>query len=526
MSGHFSFFLLMIVAIVLLTSLANKIKVAYPVLLVLMGISFSFIPGMPVINIRPELIFTVVLPPMLYGAAWSISWKELWRWRRIIGSFAFGVVFVTAVSVAFIADWCIPGFSLALGFLLGGVVSPPDSVSAGAILKFVKVPRRMSSVLEGESLLNDASSLIIFRFAMIAVITGRFIWHAALLDFSWMLAGGVSIGLAVGWVFMKAHRVLKTDINGDIALTLVAPYVMYLLAEALHSSGVIAVVSGGLFLSSKRYVFLSSHTRLRGGNVWESLLFVLNGFVFMLIGLDLPEIVGALGPESVSVSAAVGYGLVITAVLIGSRILFSFMAVLITLLASRFIKVADARNPGYKTPIVFGWTGMRGVVSLAAALSIPLEVSKGVPFPQRNLVIFITFFVVLATLLVQGLTLPWLIRKVKLTDPEDYLPDEKAELVILQGLSRLTRDYLATDHPGKMSEHPELRNLSHDPAEKGGVGGHRKLSPEARRVYIDLLRDQRAWLLKENRGNDMLDEDIVRKFLMTIDIEEARASVG
>jgi CPA1 family monovalent cation:H+ antiporter len=163
--------------------------------------------------------------------------------------------------------------------------------------------------------------------------------------------------------------------------------------------GVIAVVSGGLFLSGKRYVFLSSHTRLRGGNVWESLLFVLNGFVFMLIGLDLPEIVGALGPESVSLSAAVGYGLLITAVLIGSRIFFSFMTVPITLLASRFIKVADDRNPGYGTPIVFGWTGMRGVVSLAAALSIPLEVSKGVPFPQRNLVIFITFFVVLATLL-------------------------------------------------------------------------------------------------------------------------------
>jgi CPA1 family monovalent cation:H+ antiporter len=391
MSGHFSFFLVMIVAIVLITALANKIKVAYPILLVLVGIAFSFIPGMPVINIRPEMIFLIVLPPLLYGAAWSISWKELWRWRRIIGSFAFGVVFVTAVSVAVVADCCIPGFSLALGFLLGGVVSPPDAVSAGAILKFVKVPKRMSSVLEGESLLNDASSLIIFRFALIAVITGRFIWHAAVLDFGWMLIGGVSIGLAVGWIFMKAHRILKTDIDGDIALTLVAPYVMYMLAEAAHSSGVIAVVSGGLLLSSKRYVFLSSHTRLRGGNIWESLLFVLNGFVFMLIGLDLPEILGALQPESIRLSTAVGYGVLITAVLIGSRILFSFMAVLITLLASRFIKVADARNPGYQTPIVFGWTGMRGVVSLAAALSIPLEMSKGVPFPQRNLLIFIKF---------------------------------------------------------------------------------------------------------------------------------------
>ena len=516
----------MIVAIVLLTSLANKIKVAYPVLLVLMGMAFSFIPGMPVINIRPDLIFMVVLPPMLYGAAWSISWKELWRWRRIIGSFAFGVVFMTAISVAAVAAWCIPGFSLALGFLLGGIVSPPDAVSAGAILKFVKVPKRMSSVLEGESLLNDASSLIIFRFAMIAVVTGQFVWHAAILNFSWMLVGGAGVGLAVGWIFIKAHRILKTDINGDIALTLVAPYAMYMLAEAIHSSGVIAVVSGGLLLSGQRYVFLSSHTRLRGGNVWESLLFVLNGGVFMLIGLDLPEIVHALQPESITLSTAVGYSMLITAVLIGSRVLFSFITVLVTLAASHFIKVADARNPGYGTPIVFGWTGMRGVVSLAAALSIPLQMSGTVPFPQRNLLIFITFFVVLSTLLLQGLTLPWLIRKVKLSDPEDYFPDEKAEVLILEGLSRLTSQYLDAGHPGRMSDHPELRHLSHNPAERSRAVQGRKLSPEARRVYIDLLRDQRDWLLKENRNNHMLDEDIVRKFLMTIDMEEARASLS
>ncbi|PZU10575.1 MAG: Na+/H+ antiporter, partial [Chryseobacterium sp.] len=179
MLKNFEFYLFLVFLITMLIMLANKIKVAYPVLLVLAGLVISFIPGVPLIKIEPELLFIIFLPPLLYEAAWSTSWKELWRWRRIIFSFAFVVVFFTALSVAVFANYFIPGFSLALGFLLGGIVSPPDAVSAGAILKFVKVPKRLASILEGESLLNDASSLIIFRFAMIAAATGQFVWHEA-----------------------------------------------------------------------------------------------------------------------------------------------------------------------------------------------------------------------------------------------------------------------------------------------------------------------------------------------------------
>ena len=180
--------------------LAKKIKVAYPVLLVLAGVVICAIPGTPKIKIDPDLIFIIFLPPLLYEAAWSTSWKELWRWRRIVFSFAFIVVFFTATSIAFVANYFIPGFSLALGFLLGGIVSPPDAVSAGAILKFVKVPKRFASILEGESLLNDASSLIIFRFAMIAVATGQFVWQQAALNFVWMVIGGVGAGLVLGFI--------------------------------------------------------------------------------------------------------------------------------------------------------------------------------------------------------------------------------------------------------------------------------------------------------------------------------------
>lgn len=421
MIENLTFYLILVIIIVLLVMLAKKIRVAYPVLLVLAGLGISFIPGTPTIHLEPELIFFIFLPPLLYEAAWATSWKELWRWRRIVVSFAFVVVFITSLVVAFVANHFIPGFSLALGFLLGGIVSPPDAVSAGAILKFVKIPKRYSSLLEGESLLNDASSLIIFRFAMIAVATGQFIWQEAALSFVWMCIGGAGIGILLGIFFMKMHRLLPTDANIDIVLTLVAPFFMYLVAEELHASGVLAVVSGGLLLSNRSHSFLATSSRLGTLNVWSSLVFLLNGIVFMMIGLDLPQIVSGLETD---LSTAFGYGVLITFILMITRIVAAYGAVFITMIMRNFITVADRQNPGWKAPALIGWTGMRGVVSLAAALSIPLTLQDGTPFPHRNLILFITFVVILLTLVVQGLTLPFLIKKFKIQDP-DFTRSEK-----------------------------------------------------------------------------------------------------
>lgn len=240
--------LFFIISICLLTMVSNKLKIAYPILLVVAGLLFSFVPGIPKLMINPEIIFLVFLPPILYEAATANSWKELWRWRRIIISFAFIVVFLTASIVAIIVNHFIPGFSIPLGFLLGGIVSPPDAVSAAAIMKFVKVPRRISAVLEGESLFNDASSLIIVKFAMITVGINQFIWYEAAGNFLWMLVGGVTIGIATSYVFNKLHRWLPMDENINMLFSLVTPYVMYLLAEEVEASGVLAVVSGGTFL--------------------------------------------------------------------------------------------------------------------------------------------------------------------------------------------------------------------------------------------------------------------------------------
>ncbi|CAA7197172.1 Sodium, potassium, lithium and rubidium/H(+) antiporter [Chryseobacterium potabilaquae] len=517
----FPFYLLLIVAITLLIMLANKVKVAYPVLLVIAGVFISLLPGVPVVHVDPELIFIIFLPPLLYEAAWAISWKELWKWRRIIGSFAFIVVFLTAISVAFIANYFIPGFSIALGFLLGGIVSPPDAVSAGAILKFVKVPKRLSSILEGESLLNDASSLIIFRFAMIAIATGQFVWYQAAISFSWMLIGGIGVGLCVGWIFMKGQKILPTDANMDTILTIVAPYIMYIAAEEIHGSGVLAVVSGGLFLSNKRHHFLSSSSRLRGVNVWESLVFVLNGLVFMLIGLDLPEIISGL--EGVGLSSAIGYGVLITLVLIIVRILSSYGAVIITLIARNYITVADTRSPGFKAPVVLGWTGMRGVVSLAAALSIPTHMYPGGPiFPQRNVILFITFIVILITLIIQGLTLPYLIKKIELPDYDDHLPNDEADEMIKRELAKLTIMHLNEKYREDLEKSIFLQQI-HEKWKSKIEESDQLLSLEVKLIYLDILNEQRKWLIAQNYEKDRhFDEDLIRKHIMKIDLEEER----
>lgn len=520
MLENFPFYLGILIVILLLIMLANKIKVAYPILLVLAGLVISFFPGVPVINIEPELIFFIFLPPLLYEAAWKVSWKEMWRWRRIITSFAFVVVFLSALSVALVANYFIPGFSLALGFVLGGIVSPPDAVSAGAILKFVKVPKAISTILEGESLLNDASSLIIFRFAMVAVATEQFIFYKAAMSFSWMIIGGVSIGLLIGWIFMKAHKYLPTDANTDIVLTIITPYVIYLAAEQVHSSGVLAVVSGGLLLSNNRHRFLSSKSRLQGLNVWESFCFILNGFVFMLIGLDLPQITRGL--EDVSLLSAIGYGVLITFVLIVSRILSSYGAVLVTLIARNFITVADSRNPGLKAPFILGWTGMRGVVSLAAALSIPVYLNNGNGFPQRNLILFITFIVILLTLLIQGLTLPYFIKKIKFNTEDDSLSRNDIYNNIRQELAEFAVNYLKTNYNSQVENNTSLQHLIHKWEQHSTEMEDESIGEELKIIYLDLLNQQREWLRNRNKEDQTLDESIIRRQMHYLDIEEEK----
>ena len=290
MVQYFPYLLLLMVAIMLLIMLANRLKVAYPILLVLGGLAISLIPNVPTITLNPDLVLIIFLPPLLYADVFSLSLKEMWKWRRIIFSFAFIVVFITAAAVAWVANMVFPGFSLALGFLLGGVIGSTDAVSASAIMNFVKVPKRISTIIESESLLNDASSLIVFRFAALVVTTGQLVWTDMALNFLWVVVAGSLIGLAIAWVMSKMYKYLPTDANMDVILSVIAPYIMYIVANEMGASGVLAVVAGGMYMSLHLTSIFAASTRNKGVAVWDILGFILNGLAFMLIGLALPEV--------------------------------------------------------------------------------------------------------------------------------------------------------------------------------------------------------------------------------------------
>jgi len=520
------FLLAMIAAIVLLEMWATKLKIAYPILLVVAGLLISFIPGLPAVKINPDLIFFIFLPPLLFEAAWSISFKEMKKWWRIIGSFAFLVVFFTALSVAVITNYFIPGFTLALGFLLGGIVSPPDAVSTGAITSFVKIPRSTSAILQGESLLNDASSLIIFRFALVAVGTGQFIWHQAALSFLWMVIGGAGIGLLLAWFFIQAHKRLPTDAPSDIVFTIIEPYCMYWIAEQLHTSGVLAVVCGGLYMSRCRLFFLNSASRIRGYSVWESFVFILNGIIFLVIGLGLPEIVQGLRSKGIPLSTAIGYSVLVTVVLVVARIISSYIALIATIIfRPKVMPHHSSRSRRWKMPLLLGWTGMRGVVSLAAALAIPVTLDDGSAFPHRSLILFITFVVILITLLAQGLTLPYFIKRTRLFDG---IFDEEAEALsrqkMKQGLKQHVYEFLKAKYDGGLKDIPGLEKILKQWEERSKATDETLINEKTKAIFVEALESQRQYLSKLN-NDPSIDEEIIRQQLYQIDLEEERLKI-
>jgi Na+/H+ antiporter len=527
MQNIFIEYVYLILIIVALVMIANKLRLAYPIVLVLGGLALSFTSTFSNVNINPETVFLIFLPPLLYEAAWQTSWKAFWKWRRVITSFAFPIVILTSCVVAFASSAFIPGFTLALGFLLGGIISPPDAISATTIMRQVNAPKSLVAIIEGESLLNDASSLIVFRFALVAVITGQFHLQDAAASFFVVIVMGTLIGLIVGTVFYLIHRWLPTTPSIEIILTIVTPYCMYYFAEHFHYSGVLAVVSGGLLLSSRRQIMLSYRSRLEGVNVWTNIVFVLNGLIFLLIGLQLPSITRMLG--DISLATAIFYGLAISLLLIITRLICTFGAAYFTRFMSRFITVADP-NPGWKAPLISGWAGMRGVVSLAAALSIPLLIGEGQPFPYRNLILFITFVVILVTLVLQGLTLPWLIRKIKPGDAFTQFAEHEQEINIRKKIAQNSLAILEEKYSGQRMQNPFLNNLHerlmldlhfHDRDTEALPEKDDNALQDFQLIYLELLDRQRKLLSEMNR-HDEIDEELIRKYLSLIDIEEYR----
>lgn len=522
----------LLISVFILVMLAQKIKVAYPIFLVLAGLGIGALPGIPKVKIDPDVIFVIFLPPLLYEAAWYTSWKSFLKWKRSIALLAFGLVFLTSTVVAYLSKAMIPGFTLAMGFLLGGIISPPDAVAATTVLKGLAVPKRTLAILEGESLVNDASSLIVFRFALAAVLTGSFSMAEAVTQFFVVAGMGVVVGLAGAHLIYAIHRFLPTTDAMDAALTVMTPYALFLMAEHFHFSGVMAVVSGGLFMSFRAHeLFKRASSRMNMLGVWTTLIFVMNALVFVLIGLDLPEIVDSMGRPMIL--QGVKYGLIISAVAILLRIAWLYpVAHIPRWLSKRERKIA---SPGWKNPLIIGWAGMRGVVSLATALSIPvLTKVGGVPFPQRSLIIFITFIVILVTLVFQGLTLPLIVKWLKIKELDPIEPSYRQQAAIATILSEKGEKWLRDHYPDEIANNALVQNLSQNMSqnvEEHTQNLHSLESCTMRRqnveqyseILLGLHQVQRKELAKMLRKGKFDDAEI-RKAEMQLDLDELKVT--
>ncbi len=433
--GDFKMIILIMVLLVSFTALANKKKLPYPVLLVLAGLIIGFIPNLPELVVDPEIIFVIILPPLLYDAASKTSWHEFKTSIRPIASLSITLVFFTTVSVAIIAHYFIPGFSWPLAFVLGAVVSPPDAVAATSIIKGLGLNKKVITIIEGESLMNDASALIAYRYALVAVTTGTFVFWKAGLQFLLVAGGGIIVGILIGYLLAWVHKTIANNPVVETSFTLLSPFISYLTAEQFHLSGVLAVVCTGLVIAWRAPEVFTYQTRMRTKAIWETLMFLLHGFVFILIGLQLPLILKDLG--NYSALKILGYGLLISLITIVVRIIWVFSNVYFQrIFQKNVVDIDETESNNWKNVSIIAWTGTRGIISLATALALPLVLTDGSSFPKRYTIIFIAFIVVFTTLVIQGLSLPLLVRCLKIK-PQDNTITEENELKLHLALSTL-----------------------------------------------------------------------------------------
>jgi Na+/H+ antiporter len=420
---HIEVFLIgLFVAVAGLSTLAERLSVPYPIVLVLGGLVLAAVPGLPEVELEPDLVLVIFLPPLLFYAAFNTSLRDLRADARSISATAVGLVLVTTCVVAVIAHEAIDGMPWAMAFALGAIVSPTDPVAATAIMRRLGVPRRLVTIVEGESLVNDASALIAYRVAVAAAVGGTFSLADAALDFVVAVAGGVAVGLVVAWLIGEVRKRLD-DPPVEITVSLLTGYAAYVPAEALGLSGVLAAVTAGLYIGRISPEISSARMRIRGFSAWEVLVFLLNATLFLLIGLQLNTILDGLAQYSTG--ELLGYAALIAGAVIVMRFVWVFTTPYVIRALDRRSSQRE-RRIGPAPRVVTAWSGMRGAVSLAAALALPLQTDAGAPLPQRDLILFLTFAVIMATLVLQGLTLPALIRFLGVRD--DGVDREREEV--------------------------------------------------------------------------------------------------
>lgn len=525
-----SFLLLGLLAVtVALGALAKRLQLPYPIVFVVGGAALAFIPNLPQIEVRPELLFLVVLPPLLYAGGWTTDWMEFKRNARPIGLLAVGLVITTTVTVGLAAHALSPELGWASAFTLGAIVSPPDAVAAEAVFERFTVPRRILVILSGEGLVNDATALVIYRFAVAAALTGgAFSLGAAALAFVAVAIGGVAIGLAVGYAIIAFGKFLDrrglADALLDNLTILLAPYAAYLSADALHVSGVLSAVTAGIYVSRKSSEIYAPATRLTAWAIWQMLIFLFNAIVFLLIGLQLRGIV-LHHPQFALRYLWIGLAISIVAIVV--RIVWVIAATYLPRMLSKRLSARDPVPPWQAIAIV-AWSGMRGIVSLAIALALPLD-ANGRPFPGRDEIVFITFCVIFATLVFQGLSLIPIVRWLGLDGGGEKFAQRETEVRVaalhagLERLHALEPEFDSVEQwevEGRIVAEYEYR-IAHL---LGHASGEQDASPQSRidhRLQTEALHAERSAIKRMRKAGEIPDE-IFRSVEYDLDLADSR----
>ena len=507
----------LLIAVAALVTVARRLGIAYPIFLLIGGLALGLVPGLPAIRVDPELIFLLVLPPLLYIAAYLTPVRDLRANLTTISSLAVGLVVASAVAVAVVAHALIPGMPWSVAFVLGGIVAPPDAIAASAISARLAVPRQISTILEGESLLNDATALTIYSIALAVAAGSVFAPRTAAVTFASALVGGVVIGVIVGGAIGQIRTRLE-DTPVEMTISLLTPYAAFLPADRLHASGVIATVAAGLYLGHRHASIMGAEARITGGALWNTLTFLLNGFVFIMMGFEVPLLLRSLTPGVAL--RMVGIGLVVTLVLVVVRAVW----IVLTVYAPR----PRGRSDALPCTVVLSWAGMRGVVSLAAALAVPLVLPGGASFPARDAIVIITLVVIVVTLLGHGLTLPWLIRSLRLGTNVGVREEEARarQRLVEAAMHRLAELYPVW--PGHRPLLDQLRetyrhrseHVERQIAPASADGEDRELI-EHREIRRTIMAAEREALLRLGAEGEISDQ-VLRDLERELDFEERR----
>jgi Na+/H+ antiporter len=511
-----------------LNALANWLRVPYPVPLVIGGLVLGLVPGIPDIQLNPDLVLLIFLPPLLYSSAFFVDLRALRTDARVISFSAIGLVLATAAAVAVIAHEVI-GLPWAMSFALGAIVSPTDPAAATAIMRRVGAPRRMVNILEGESLFNDATALVAYKVAVAAAVGGSVSAGHTIVEFFRDAGGGIVIGLAIGWVIATVRKRV-TDINTELTISLFSAYGAFIPADQLGVSGVLAVVACGVYLGFRAPEIASPESRMQSYGLWSTLAFILNAALFILIGLQLPVIVDGLGGRPAS--EVIGYAAVVCVAVIAVRFLWNFIVTFVIRTVDRRPSQV-ARRVSWRTRVVGGWAGMRGAVSLAAALALPLHTDAGAPLPGRELIQFVTFSLILVTVVGQGLTLPWLIRRLGVIEDgtEEENEELRARLVIARAALERVEELEAEDwtRDGTVERVRRLyefrqRRFKIRAGKIDDEDGIEEGSLLYQRMMHEIYAAQRQALIGL-RNSRQISGEVMRRVERELDLEESRLEV-